>query len=170
MVDRCPVCTEVAAGLWSGCFAPSRHGEGAPAQPASSPGRAERSFDEVFDRVQGKVLRAQADFAGERAEARRLLSRLLGQPLERQLILAANSRRYQTWGMCELLLAEAWGSRFREPRRTEALCRVAVAASAALPIERDGRALTSDFQARCWIGLANGRRILDMTKVQSFQD
>ena len=72
----------------------------------------------------------------------------------------ANSRRYQTWGMCELLLAEAWGSRFREPRRTEALCRVAVAASAALPIERYGRALTSDFQARCWIGLANGRRIL----------
>jgi tetratricopeptide (TPR) repeat protein len=141
-------------------LAPSRHDEGAPAQPASSPGRAERSFDEVFDRVQGKVLRAQADFEGEKAEARWLLSRLLGQPLERQLILAANSRRYQTWGMCELLLAEAWGSRFREPRRTEALCRVAVAASNALPIERYGRALTSDFQARCWIGLANGRRIL----------
>jgi tetratricopeptide (TPR) repeat protein len=146
--------------MWSGRFAPNRHDGRAPSELPPFAERAERSLDEVFDRVQGRVLRAQADFASEKREARCLLPRLLGQPLERQLILAANSRRYQTWGVCELLLDEAWRSRFKEPRRTEALCRVAVTASAGLPVDRYGRALACDFQARCWIGLANGRRIL----------
>jgi tetratricopeptide (TPR) repeat protein len=159
LVDRCPACSEVTAGLWARRFAAARD-EALSEELVQAPSRIERSFSEILDRVQGRAVQAQADFAAEKAEAANLLPRLLDQPLERQIILAANSRRFQTWSVCEALLDEAWGSRFREPRRTEALCRVAVNACAGLPADRYGSALTHDFQARCWIGLANGRRIV----------
>lgn len=159
LVERCPACIEETATLWARRFSTARDQavseEGAPA-----PLRIDESFDQIFDRVHRRVVQAQADLAGERAEAARLLPRLLDQPLERQIMLVANSRVFQTWSVCELLLSEAWGTRFKEPRRTEALCRVAVAASGGLPSHRYGPALTQDFQARCLIGLANGRRIL----------
>jgi len=160
LLDRCPVCADLTAALWAGRSSAADGDGGGGVGPTRFPSRSERALDRVFERVQGNVVQAQADFAKEMGDAQRLFSRLLEQPLERQLILATNSRRYQTWSMCELLLNEAWSSRFKDPRCTEALCRVAVAASAGLPVERHGRAPTCDLQARCWLGLANGRRIL----------
>ena len=160
LLDRCPVCTEAATGMWSGDCAAAHDDESSRGQAAGCRGLAEAAFDAVFHRVRDSVVRAQADLAAERDDARRILARLLGQPLERQLILVSNSRRYQTWSVCELLLGEAWAWRFKEPRRTEARYRVALAVSAGLPVERYGVELVQDLRARCWIGLANGLRIL----------
>lgn len=156
LLEGCPVCSERATDLWSRRVPPAL-----PTTCESSEDEpSETAFAEMYARVAPRVRTAQSGLAAERAEARRLLLRLLAHPPQRQLVVVGNSRRHHTWGLCELLLDEAWSNRFKDPRRTESLARLAVAVSAELPEERYGRELTIDLRARCLIALANGQRIL----------
>jgi tetratricopeptide (TPR) repeat protein len=156
LLEDCPICSERASAIWA------RWSSAALVAGGDSPASAAAcgDLDAIIARVLPKVRSAQTDFAAECAEAKRLLPRLLAHPLQRQLMLVSNSRRYHTWALCELLLEQAWSQRFKDPRQTEALARLAIAVSEELPEHRYGTELSRDLRARCWIGLANGRRIL----------
>lgn len=155
LLEGCAACSDTANALWTR-FASGRAAPPASEVPLELSGEW---FDETWSRVVPGVHEARIPCSEERAEAKRLLPRLLDQPFERQMMLVSNSRRYSLWGLCELLLEAGWSLRFKEPGRTEAFARLALTVSAGLRPERYGSKRLHDLQARCWIALANGRRI-----------
>lgn len=155
LVEGCPVCGDLAANFWQRL---------AGAHKSTDVGSTAEDdgdwFDEAWSRVLPKIGAARRRLASERAEAKRVLPQLLAQPFPRQLMLVHNSRKFKTWGLCELLLEEGWAQRFRAPDRTETLSRLAVAISSELQPGGYGADRLNDLRGRCWIALANGRRIL----------
>ena len=66
--------------------------------------RPSEEYDPVLDRASRSVHGLQAVYARERMEALGLFSELMTQPAERRALLVRNSPRFQTWGLCQLLL------------------------------------------------------------------
>lgn len=106
---------------------------------------------EVASRVQRQVLE-------EEAEAARLYSRLVGQPVARWELRIRNQRRFQTMGMVTLVLREARRARREDPRRSEQLSRVALRILPALTAESYGERLLRDRGALAWGYLGSALR------------
>ena len=156
LLPDCAVCSEVISSWWAIECRADDWEDGVRAVSEQDEAR----YDEVVDRMLGDVRRLEAAVAAERKEASRLLSRLLRQPVERQLILVRNSHQYRTAALCDLLLDASFAQRQEDPIASEALARVAVVAGSRLDRERYGDALLQDVQGRTWAYLANARRIL----------
>ena len=95
--------------------------------------------------------------AQERAESPMLLAELASHPLDRQLFLVKNSRRFQTWGLCELLIAECFRRGFEDPRKSVQLGKLAVAVAENFEPASYRPTLVADMQARAWIFLGNAQ-------------
>lgn len=177
LVPDCPACAEAASSLWSdgGQQWQDRdvdfRGEDSLPPEAWVVGSEESGPEaesesqatglmEIMDRVFSDVSRVEREVNAERADAQRCLPRLLRQPVERQLMLVRNSRRFQTWAFCEALVDACFERRHDDPRAAEQLARAAVAAASQLDAQRYGPALVRDLQGRCWTSLANSRRML----------
>jgi tetratricopeptide (TPR) repeat protein len=70
----------------------------------------------------------------------------------------SNSRRFQTWGLCELLIAKGKEETYTDARHGEELLHLAAAVSAHLAPTSYGREFVEDLRARCWGAIANARR------------
>lgn len=156
LLPECAVCSDVMASCWTPEVRQEDPEERCDAVSESD----ERAYDAIVGRVLGRIKRLEEDVEAERREAARLVSRLLRQPLERQLILVENSRQYQTGALCDLLIEAGFERRYDDPRSLAQLARVATTTAARLDRTRYGDALVSDFQGRCWLHLANAHRIL----------
>lgn len=135
------------------------HGDAGVTPPLASRAQ-EPSYESAIGRALRRVQSLQDLCAEERRAAPRLVDELDSLPLPQQRLLVRNSPRYQTWGLCEVLLEHGQEERFGEPRRYEALAELALAIAEALPERTYGTALIADLLARAWAELGNARRIL----------
>jgi len=109
---------------------------------------------------------AAADFAEEtvridqeRADATALWMKLEAHPHARRKVLVANSRKYQTWSLCDLLLHRTFELGFSDPPAALSLAELAVDVAERLDPDVYGAELVCDFRARALGYQANAWRI-----------
>jgi tetratricopeptide (TPR) repeat protein len=95
----------------------------------------------------------------ERADASALVAELVLVPAEKRTLLIANSARFQTWGVLELLLENSWELRRSNRAQAEELARLAVLLSDYLDTSYYRSELIDDLRARAWSYISNLRRI-----------
>jgi tetratricopeptide (TPR) repeat protein len=105
-----------------------------------------------------KIERRQAALTREREEAPILLSSLLSQPPEQRRLSISNQKRYQTWGLTELLLDRSAEEVLRGSRPAEEMARLALCATGHLTPERYGGERIEDLRARSWARIGNALR------------
>jgi tetratricopeptide (TPR) repeat protein len=115
-------------------------------------------YDAVFDRSERKYLDRARALHQERAEAPALLAELLAVQPEKRKLLLANSSRFQTWGVYELLLERSWNIRAAR-RESEELAWLAIELSAHLDSAYYTPELIEDLLSRAWSYVANLRRL-----------
>jgi tetratricopeptide (TPR) repeat protein len=116
---------------------------------------AKEDYGPALDRSEQAFDRLLLSYTYERAEARLLLTELMTQPPGRRELLLSNNRRFQTWGLFELLTGCSRNEVFSDPQRGEHLARLALKLSAELDSGHYGAEQISDLQARAWGYMAN---------------
>jgi len=122
-------------------------------RPSEAP--VSRAVDGV---LQGLRSRAQA-VARERAEAPALFAELMGHRVERQEILARNSRRFRSLALCGLLLQRSHEVSVDDPAQGERLAALALELAGSLDGGWYGERVLADTRGRCWSLIGNARRI-----------
>lgn len=104
-----------------------------------------------------RLLRAATE--AERSAAPELASSLERHPETRARMLIDNHARYQTWGLCEELMARSFDAIVGgDPPRAVRLARLAAAVADRLDQRCYGSSLKADLQARAWGNLGNAYR------------
>ncbi|MEM7480327.1 MAG: tetratricopeptide repeat protein [Acidobacteriota bacterium] len=96
-----------------------------------------------------QLLERKVELAEEQAAIPALRMEFARHPVDRQLVLIRNSRRFQTWSLCESLLADCQAQRPRDPQCAVDLARLALAIASVLDVEYYGESLVQDMKARC---------------------
>ncbi len=94
----------------------------------------------------------------ERAQAAGQFREFQKHPPARQWTLLRNSRRFDNWSFCELLLDTGFDAIYDDPHRTLDLCRMGVAIAERLSPEGYGERAIEDLRARAWGRVANALR------------
>lgn len=134
--------------------------------PAQPPARAAArpapvaDYNAIFDRVFADVVRHEESFGRERDEAPELLERLREQPLGRCKLLIRNSRRFQTWALCHLLIETSHRQGFSDPAESRDLAELATEVAERLSRDWYGNGPVEDIKAAAWAQLGNAWRIL----------
>jgi tetratricopeptide (TPR) repeat protein len=119
-------------------------------------------YDEAIDRVYRTILERETDVARERSRGRELFKELACHPPARQGLLVANSLRFRSRALGEVLLEHAHEAGFSDPVRASELARLAVTLAGLLvdPIggETGGEGIDG-LLARAWAQLGNALRI-----------
>jgi tetratricopeptide (TPR) repeat protein len=121
--------------------------------------RSDRDYDAVLDRSLARSLAQEDSIARERAEAPRLMERLLDQPPERRDLLLRNHAHYQTWSLAELILDRSAIEALQDSRPSEDLARLALRVVGYLDPRRYGRERLEDLKAKTWSRIGNALRI-----------
>jgi len=124
---------------------------------SSSEGPA-ASYEPAVRRSLAAVRGRWATLEREREEAPSLLGSLVTLHSGQQRLLVRNSRRFQTWGLCELLIARGKEETYTDARHAEELLHLALAVTAHLAPAAYGREFVEDLRARGWGAIANARR------------
>jgi len=122
--------------------------------------RCRAARDEV-DRLQREVEHWDekvAVFEGRQAPG--LLAEIDGLSLDEQLARVRGEERFQTWGLCRLLLRRSFEAGLDDPGRAVGLAEVAVAVAELLVEDAYDPHWIEDLRARSWAHLGNARRIL----------
>lgn len=150
-VFTCPECEERLIGLL-------------PAPRQSRPEREQPEPREVIRRVveetRPTAAWSRSALATERQEAPGLWEELLSRTLEERRSLVWNDPRYQTWGLFELLAQSSHEILPEEPRKAEAVARLALDAAEQLDAARYGAPAVEAAKAKAWTHLANTSRVL----------
>ena len=123
------------------------------------PGRLEEDYTGAIATAEKWFLIRAASLAAERAVAPARLAELMEQPPERRDILMRNHRRFQTWGLLELLTENAPQKRFLDPLAAEGVARLALSLADRLDADYYGDERITDLRARAWGFIGNARRI-----------
>lgn len=154
LMTGCRTCREFTGPLWS-------LGEDEEPDLPVPDESACAAYDAVIERVFRQVANDEMRLfqAGQKAEA--VYAELLRHPAARREMLVANSSRFRSRPLCELLLEKCHEAGFQDPAQAIDLARLALAM--AERIDRDDpRGRTGPFQnlqARCWAQLGNALRI-----------
>ncbi len=124
-----------------------------------TPPRSDRDYDAALDRSLARSLAQEDSIARERAEAPRLLERLLDQPPERRDLLLRNHAHYQTWSLADLILDRSASAALQDSRPSEDLARLALRVVGYLDPRRYGRERLEDLRAKTWSRIGNALRI-----------
>ncbi len=116
-------------------------------------------YDDAIDRVFRATLVREAEVAREQSRARNLLHELCRHPLPRQLLLVANSSRFQSRVLAEVILEEAQSAVFSDPGFSKARAHLAVAIAESLAGGAGAEGIEG-LRARAWAQLGNACRIL----------
>lgn len=150
LISGCEECRKITASLW-------KRGAG---EVAADPRflqdrRIAAEPDEAIDRIFRAILAREAEVARERAHGRELFDELMRHPPARQQMMVANSSRFRTRMLCEILLEQSHEAGFREPGRAIELARLGVAIADRLQ-EDEG---LQGLRARVWAQYGNALRI-----------
>jgi tetratricopeptide (TPR) repeat protein len=114
----------------------------------------------AMERILGVVREREFKLAMERAAAPALLAEVRPHPPARRLTLVRNSRRFQRWGFCEIMVQQSFEEVFNDTREAVSLAEVAVAAADALDQQEYGEALVEDMRGRARVYHANALRVV----------
>ena len=157
LLSGCSECRQVTASLWE-----LGAGEAIdPPAPAVDDAADRSACDDAIDRIFRVILAREAEVARERAQGRELFDELARHPPARQQLMVANSARFGSRMLCEILLEQAHEAGFREPARSVELARLGVAIADRLAErseEKAGEGLQG-LRARAWAQLGNALRI-----------
>ena len=153
LLNGCAVCRRVTRRFLPPALA------GRPRPVEESGAVLSSDYSAAFERARRAVVLQQTALADEQCAASGLRSELASHPHDRQRILIANSARFQSWSLCEVLLDEAREQGFREPARALELARLGVDVAERLDGERYGEERVNDLAARAWATLANAQRV-----------
>lgn len=118
----------------------------------------EESYEPALSRSLNAVRGRWAALERERDAAPSLFGSLVTLEPGQQRLLVRNSRRFQTWGLCELLIARGKEETYTDARHGEELLHLSIAVSAHLAPASYGREFVEDLRARSWGAIANARR------------
>jgi len=161
LLAGCSECRQITASLWERAAPPPIVEEIVEAEDAAERGACGEAIDRIF-RV---ILAREAEVARERAQGRELFDELMRHPPARQQMMVANSARFRSRMLCEILLEQAHEAGFREPARATELARLGVGIADRLAdrlAERSGQEGGEGLQglrARAWAQLGNALRI-----------
>jgi tetratricopeptide (TPR) repeat protein len=116
-------------------------------------------YEPGLDRVSRSLQGIESSFQQERAEAPGLFSELWQHPVEKRPLLVRNCPRFQTWGLCELLLRRGREQNFHNPAVGESLALLALEVLDRLDSSCYGKEALEDLRARAWAYVANSRRV-----------
>lgn len=116
-------------------------------------------YDAALDRVFGCVAERQELLARERGRAPDLLAELAGLPAGRQKLLIRNSRRFQSWALCQLLVQQSHQLGFSDPAASRNLAELATEVAERLDKSWYGDGLIHDLRAAAWAQLGNALRV-----------
>lgn len=133
---------------------------GKPGEVLSWPCEPAPDYHRAFERAEEVLRVRRAALEKERAEAAGLYAELLGRTPEVREMLLRNHRRFQTWGLLEVLTEQSQGSRLCEPAQGEELGHLALLLAEALDEAYYGAERIADLRARVWGQIANHRRAL----------
>lgn len=159
----------VVRHLLSGCqdcrrvtsrYLPTSEGGIAPVHDSPWEDTSANRETQAFNRILSKLQAREASLAEERLAAPALLDELMSHPPTHRLLLARNSRRYQSWSLCELLLEKTRVSAIRNPGEGVELGSLGVAISECLDETAYGVTLVNDLRARAWTRLGNAHRVM----------
>ncbi|HSF42227.1 MAG TPA: tetratricopeptide repeat protein [Thermoanaerobaculia bacterium] len=140
------------------------HGTGLPGKTSKEVFPGSRwpapDYGAVFDRAEEVLRVRRAALEKERAEAVRLLAELLGRTPEKREMLLRNHRRFQTWGLLELLAERSHEVRLHAPAQGEELGHLALVLADSLDMVYYGAERIEDLRARVWGQIANHRRAI----------
>lgn len=125
------------------------------AEPA--PGLLLQEDDGGADVLLAALSRLRAALDRERAEAPALAAELLALPPEERGDRLRRDVRFQTWGLCELLLARGLDAG-AAPAEAGALATLALAGADRLDRERHAAPVVEDLKARAWAAAGEARR------------
>jgi tetratricopeptide (TPR) repeat protein len=117
------------------------------------------NYDLGLDRISRSLRHIQSAYEKERAEAPGLFSELSQHTLEKRALLARNSPRFHTWGLCELLLRRSEEQNFSSAATGENLALLALEVLDRLDPAYYGAEALEDLRARAWAYVANSRRV-----------
>jgi tetratricopeptide (TPR) repeat protein len=146
LLPGCPVCQEHTADLW-------RRGletASAATAPAADGSQYDAAVGQVFERIR----QARRRLETERAEACEALQELEAHSQARRRLLVQNRPGFQSWGVCEGLLARAEEG----AALSVAWAELAVAVARQLDPARYPAPSLHDLQARSWTALADAHR------------
>jgi tetratricopeptide (TPR) repeat protein len=115
-------------------------------------------YDEAIDRVYRTILARETDVARERSRGRELFEELERHPPARQGLLVANSPRFRSRALGEILLEHAHEAGFSDPVRASGLAALAVTLAGFL-VDESGDEGSDGLLARAWAQLGNALRI-----------
>jgi tetratricopeptide (TPR) repeat protein len=161
LLTGCAECQQTTATLWepSDSFEDPHIFDLPAGEPEPGCDDCRDPYDEVLDRVFGKVAATGVAMAEQRALGRKLFDELMQVPAERQQLLLSNSQRFRNRAVCELLLDESHETGFQDPRRALGLARLASRLAEQLTASGGGEADDS-LSARAWAHLGNALRII----------
>jgi hypothetical protein len=125
------------------------------AEPA--PGLLLQEDDGGADVLLAALSRLRTALDRERAEAPALIAELLALPPQERGDRLRRDARFQTWGLCELLLARGLDAD-TAPAEAGALATLALAGADRLDRERHAAPVVEDLKARAWAAAGEARR------------
>lgn len=119
---------------------------------------ADAGYDCAFTRTARSLECWQDLYTCEAAEAERLVGELMAHPVERQLLIAQNNARFQTWGVYTEVLDRSWAESSQDLAQAEHLAHLALVLADHLNASLYREEAINDLRARAWAYLANVRR------------
>lgn len=112
---------------------------------------------DATEELLARMERARETLGRERSEAPVLAEELLAEAPARQRELVVADPRFQTWGICELLLDRGLSLQEVDPVESGHLVDLALAAADHLDRGRHAAPVVEDFKARAWACLGGAR-------------
>ena len=127
------------------------------AEPAREP--VKPNYDAIIDASYGMLMDREFQLRRDREQAHRLCEELLAHPAPRRRVLIQHAQQFQTWGLCEHLLACCFHNKNESAEQAIELAALAIEIANVLPESEFGKRLLGDLQARAWGHLANAKRV-----------
>ncbi|HEX3552256.1 MAG TPA: tetratricopeptide repeat protein [Thermoanaerobaculia bacterium] len=150
---------QIVRHLLAGCPRCGRTVEEARSRSLATLPREAQTYDAVFDRLEGRLVREASGLAAERPASRSLYSELLGHQAVEGLFQVHSTRRYASLALCELLLGKSRELALPAPEQARRASDLAAVAAEQLDLDLYGAPVVQDTRAIAWAYLAGMQRV-----------
>lgn len=126
----------------------------------SAPSEPAVDYNAIIERVFAEAARHERALAEERRDAPAVIAELEAQPPSRRLLLVRNSRRYQSWSVCQRLIDTSHALAKDDPQQSLGLAQLSTEVADRLDVEHYGPAQVRDMKAAAWSQYANAQRVM----------
>jgi len=128
-------------------------------EPCGVAEQGDESYDEVFERMSGRVEAGNRIALSERETAPIRYAELVARPVKRRLELVRGDNQYHSYLLAEMFIERSRESWFDDARNAQDAAEVALTIAQSLDDKFYGRVLKQGLEVRCWAYLANAYKI-----------